>query len=299
MTSNFSVVFKKYSMPVIFLIVGLGTLILGIVKEQGTMFTLAAVMMFIAGAASMIYSSGKLKTAFLYIFGVLAGIAALFTLYASYNSVKETQDYEAAYKECKELAKQNLSDVRFIQKLYAEKNGVYLKTWDELVEFVKNGKVNKVISRGVVPAVRISPEERNYLYHDNRPIDNNMTEKEAYLLSKWKEGPRYDSLFSNFVRDTVPVSLMESKFLSKSYVTTREKLGFPKFNADSLPFIPKSGGKVKWTMETKDSVLMGDMKVPALYIYGTLPYAEHKGKKNEKMHLGTLSSNSLTGSWEE
>ena len=299
MTSNFSVVFKKYSMPVIFLIVGLGTLILGVVKEQGTMFTVAAVMMFIAGAASMMYSSGKLKTAFLYVFGVLAGIAALFTLFASWKSVKDTRDYELAYKECKELAKQNLSDVRFVQKLYAEKNGVYLSSWEELVDFVKNGEVNQVISKGVIPATKIISEERNYLYHDNRPIDNNMTEKEAYLLSKWKEGPRYDSLFSNFVRDTVPVSLMKSKFLSKSYVTTREKLGFPKFNADSIQFIPMTSGKVRWKMETKDSVLMGDMKVPALFIHGTLPYAEHKGKKNEKMHLGTLSSNSLTGSWEE
>ncbi|MFT6244570.1 MAG: hypothetical protein ACJAXI_001338 [Crocinitomicaceae bacterium] len=45
------------------------------------------------------------------------------------------------------------------------------------------------------PSLRITPEEREYLYNDNRPINKNMTADEAIRLSQWKEGPRYDEYF--------------------------------------------------------------------------------------------------------
>lgn len=301
MTSDFSVIFKKYSMPAIFLVAGLGTLYIGVTKDQGSMFMVASILMFIAGAASLIYSSGKLKSTLIYVFGGLAAIAAAYTFFVTWNSVDETMTYNENYKKCKEIAKQNLQDVRFVQKLYAEKNGVYISNWDDLVTFVKEGKVNKVVQEGVVPAEKITSAERDYLYHDNRPIDENMTEQEAYLLSLWKEGPRYNELFKNFVRDTIEVSLLESKFLSTAYQSAREKQGLYPFSADSLPIIPFTNGKERWIMETADSVLMGESKVPALYIHGFIPFAEYKGKNGDKeeMHMGTLSSNNLSGSWEE
>lgn len=288
-------------MPAIFLIVGLGTLYIGVTQDQGPMFLVASILMFIAGAASVIYSSGKLSATLIYIFGGLAAIAAAYTFFVTWKSVDETMTYNENYKKCKEIAKQNLKDVRFIQKLYAEKNGVYISDWDELVKFVKEGKVNKVIQEGVVPSEKITAEERDYLYGDNRAIDENMTEEEAYRLSLWKEGPRYNELFKDFVRDTIEVSLLESKFQSKAYVTARQKQGLYPFSPDSLPIIPFTNGKERWIMETADSVMMGDLKVPALYIHGEIPFAEYKGKNGdrEEMYLGTLSSNDLSGSWEE
>lgn len=299
MTSNISVIFKKYSVPVLFLIAGLVILILGIKEKQDMWFMVASIMMFVAGGASILYSSGKLKSTFLTIFGVLAGIAATIAIYVSYASVGETVEYQKNYKYCRDLAKQNLEDIRFVQKLHAEQNGVYIKDWASFVDFVKNGEVDKVISEGVVPSVKITPEERDYLYGNNQAIDNNMTEEEAYKLSKWTEGPRYNELFKDFKRDTIQVSLLESKFMSKSYKSNREQAGFYAFSPDSLPVIPFTSQE--WVLETADSVVMGDIKVPAIKVSGFIPFAEIKGKNGnkEEMFFGTLSSGNLTGSWEE
>ena len=70
MTNNFSVLFKKYSVPVLLLVLGLTLLIVGVLNSQGTSFMLSSVLMFIAGGLSLLYSSGKMKTMFLVIFGV-------------------------------------------------------------------------------------------------------------------------------------------------------------------------------------------------------------------------------------
>lgn len=53
-----------------------------------------------------------------------------------------------------------------------------------------------------VPSRKISVEERNYLYGDNRPIDQNMTAEEAARLSLWTEGPNWGE-FSQWMQDTI------------------------------------------------------------------------------------------------
>ena len=219
-------------------------------------------------------------------------------MFISWKSVHDTNVYNKNYEKCKTLAKQNLEDIRYIQKAYAEANGVYLSDWNALVEFTKSGTIPYVDAQGVVPKRAISPEERDYLYHDNRAIDNDMTEEEAFLLSKWTDGPNWSTDFSSFKRDTIQVSLSKTKFQSKSYVQNREKLGFYPFSADSLPYIPFT--KNQWSLETKDSILVNDVKYPALYIAGKIPFAEIQGKNNdtEEMFFGSLTTPDLDGSWE-
>lgn len=276
-------------------------LILGIKKSQDAIFMVAAFMMFVAGGLSIMYSSGKFKTGFLYAIGVVAGLAGVFTVAMSWKSVHDTTTYMDNYNKCKNIAKQNLQDIRYIQKAYAEKNGTYLKDWDQLVEFTKNGTIPYVDARGVVPNRKIDLAERDYLYKDNRPIDNTMSDVEAYRLSKWKEGPFWQRDFANFKRDTIQVSLLKTKFQSPAYKESRNKAGLYAFALDSLPVIPCTNGKTYWKLETKDSVQMGETKVPAIRVSGKIPYAKIKGKDNdtEEMYFGTLSSNSTDGSWEE
>lgn len=308
MTSNLSVLFKKYSVPALFLIAGCVLLIMGIQKNQDQMFMIASILMFVAGGLSVIYSSGKLKPMMIMVFGALAAVAAIFTFFVSSRSVSDTVEYQENYKLCKSVAQQNLEDVRFIQKEYAKKHGKYLGSWDELVAFAKEGTVDYVISEGIVPSRKITVEERKFLYNDNRAIDVNMTEEEAYRLSKWPENPSaddkgnlyYETEFKNFKRDTIQVSLLKNKFMSKSYVANREKAGFGPFIADSLPYIPFTGGKEMWSLQVVDSVQMGDGTVPAMRVEGFIPFAEIKGKDNdqEEVYMGSLTSNDLSGSWE-
>lgn len=299
MTSNLSIILKKYTVPALFLIIGLVMIYIGLSQGQGAAFMVAAIMMLVAGALSIAFSTGNFKSGLVYILGIGSGIAGLIALFMSYGSVGDTLTYQNNYKESKALATQNLQDIRYIQKAYAEKTGKYIGKWDELVDFVKNGTIPVLDAVGSVPAEKLTPEENKYLYPGNPPIDNDMLEMDAYRLSLWPEGPRYNQFFKNFKRDTVQKSLMEVKFSTKSYTANREKLGFYKFSADSLPVIPYT--KDSWSIEVKDSVKIGEESFPTIRVEGYIPFASTQGKDNNKelMYFGSTSLNELSGSWEE
>ena len=298
MTGSFSVLLKKYSVPIILFVIAIGMLIFGISNNQDSLFMVSSILMFAASGISILYSSGKFKPMLALLIGLVAGVIAVVVLYISYKEVSDTNQYKQNYEKCKLLALQNLEDIRYVQKVYAEQNGTYLKDWDEFIDFVRNGKINIVDAQGVVPNRRITDDEKKFLYGDNRPVDVNMTEEEAFRLSKWKEGPNWQTDFANFKRDTLPEPLMKVKFNSRSYLENRDKLGFYAFNPDSLPFIPFT--KKKWKIETRDSVLVKDIKKPALRISGKIPFAKIQGQNNdsEEMFFGDLNTAELDGSWE-
>lgn len=296
MEINLSVLIKKYSVPVLFFIFGIFLLVTGIKGKQDSMFMMASVLMFLAGIMSILYSSGKLKPSVIYTVGIIAGIGAILTMYFSWKSVNETNTYNNNYAKAKSEAIQNLSDIRYAQKMYAEKNGVYAKDWNTLIDFIKTGTVPYVNSVGVVPARRMTPEESKYIYNDNRPVDNLMTEKEAYKLSKSPIAPED---LKNFKRDTIQVSLLKTKYLTKSNTEGRKKAGLSKFNPDDLPYIPFTNKTKKWKMETKDSVQIGEEFFPAISVSGQIPFAKIQGTTNETISFGKITSNETAGSWED
>ncbi|MDG1332908.1 MAG: hypothetical protein P8P74_11310 [Crocinitomicaceae bacterium] len=293
MTNNFSVLFKKYSVPVLLLILGIALLIVGVTKDQGAMFMLSSVLMFVAGGLSLLYSSGKMKTLFLVIFGVLAGAAGIVMLSISWTQVSDEIATQERNGLLEKTAKQNLEDVIYIQKEYQEKNGVYASSWDEVTDFVMNGTVDYVFSEGSAPSRPMKREESKFLYNDNRPLDNNMSDVEAYLLSKWVENPNKAD-YAGFRRDTTQVSLYKTKFQSRSYLEARKLSGVGTFYPDSLRYIPMTKGKEVWLLEANDSLMASDSTfAPAIKVSGTLPFI------NKKMYFGSLTSpNELGGSWE-
>lgn len=299
MTGSFSVLIKRYSVPIILFVIAISMLIFGISNNQDSLFMISSVLMFAAAGISIAYSSGKFKPMVALIIGLISGAIAVVVMYISYAEVSSTSQYKQDYEKCKILALQNLEDIRYVQKVYAEQNsGSYLKDWDEFIDFVRNGKINIVDAQGVVPNRRIDEAENAFLYGDNRAIDVNMTEEEAYRLSKWTEGPHWQAEFSNFKRDTVPQSLMQVKFMSRSYRENREKLGIYTFSPDSLPIIPFT--KKTWKIEVRDSVQVKDVKKPAIRVSGKIPFAKIQGQNNdsEELFFGDLSTGELDGSWE-
>ncbi len=184
MTNNISLLLKKYSVPALFLIFAIAMLVFGLQSNQNGAYMLATALMFAAGLLSFLYSSGKLSPKLLTILGLVAGVGAMGTMLFSTKSVADTESHIKKYGLCKLQSETNLKDIRTAQKAFAERNGRYAKDWDELVDFIKNGKVPFVDAEGVVPGRRIDEGERAFLYGDNRAIDNNMTELEALRLSK-------------------------------------------------------------------------------------------------------------------
>ncbi len=295
MTNNFSLLIKKYSVPVLFLILALAMLYINFASEhrQDASFILATIMMFVAGALTLLYSTGTISTKILTVLGGLAFIGAVITLYFSTASVVSTKKHNEQYELSFGKAAYNLSDIREAQKAYLDKNGKYADTWDKLLDFIRNGEVPYVNKVGVIPNRKITPEERAKLYGDNRPIDVNMTEMEALLLSKM---PNPASDLAEFKRDTLMKSYMESKFNTKTYREARELAGYGKFSVDSLAYIPFTNKK--WNMQTKDSVKIGQQSYPAIKVWGKLPYAKLEGTDPIEISFGSLTTNDVGGSWE-
>jgi hypothetical protein len=291
--SNISVILKKYSIPFLFFVVGISMVVIGVVTTQNNLWFIASLMALAAGTLSIIYSGGFLKMIIGKVIGVVAGICAIIALYFASQTVNETVEEQKLIKETMLLVQQNLSDVRAAQKAYREKNGVFAHTWDELEEFMKNGLVPEVVVEGDVPARKLTMEENAFLYSKNKAIDNNMTEMDAYRLSK--AATRFPE-FANFKRDTVMVNFFERQFNNKSYLQRRDKAGFGKLYVDSLKFIPLTKGKEMFTMTALDSIPIGADMLPALEVKGTLPF-KLEGKKVE-ISFGSLTTADLSGSWE-
>lgn len=295
---NIGLFIRKYSIPVLFTLIGLIVLIYGISNEQNGAFLFSAGMILAAGVLSGLFSLGKLRPMIVMGIGVGFGLVAILLIVMSYTGVSTTLKYQEDRELCIEMAKQNLSDIRFLQKLHKEQTGKYIDNWDDLIDFANNGTMPELIQTGNVPNEKITPEERDYLYGDNRPIDKNMTEEEAIKLSKWKENPRH-SIFEGFVRDTNQVSIYKTKFQNQAYVDNRIKNDLDKFSAKDLPYIPFTNKKEKWDMKIKNNVKVGEIVDQALYVGKTIPFAEYEGsKKHILMFFGSTSTHDLEGSWE-
>jgi len=296
--SNLGLLLKKFSIPVLFLITGLGMFYFGISTDQNAVFNLSSILLLLAAVLSFLYSWGGMSKNLFVITGAVSGLISLVLLYLSYKSVRDTEVYNANYKKCKSLAIANLSDLRTIQMEYVKSNKKYASTPEELMNFLKTATVDSVATAGVIPSRKLTTEERDFLYNDNRPIDYNMNLVEAYRLSKSSICP---ADLKTFKYDTIKTSLLGSKFTwNKSYIESRIKSGFAKFSADSLFYIPLSGGKEKWKFEV-GTALKGREEVPVMRISGKLPYADVQGKKNEFIFVGKLDIPESTpvGSWED
>lgn len=296
--SNLGLLLKKFSIPVLFLITGLGMLYFGISSNQNTVFNLSSFLLLVAAILSFLYSWGGLTKNLFVITGAVSGVISLVLLYLSYKSVSDTELYNSNYKKCKSLAISNLSDLRTIQMEYVKVHKKYASTPEELMNFLKTATIDSVATGGTIPSRKLTTEERDFLYNDNRPIDYNMNLVEAYRLSKSKICP---ADLKSFKYDTLKTSLLGSKFTwNKSYNESRLKSGFSKFNADSLFYIPLTGGKEKWKFEV-GTALKGREEVPVMRISGKLPYADVQGKKNEFIFVGKLDIPETTpvGSWED
>lgn len=294
---NISVILKRYSVPTIFLVLGVLLLTVAFKENQTTEFKLSGILILVGAIISFLSSSGLINALTSKIIGVLSLVISSVLLYFSYSSVDKTIEYQENYKACKAESIRNLSDIRTAQKAYFENYNTYAASWEELVKFINTGTVNSVVAEGEKPSRRITEAERNFLYKDSRAIDNNMTDQEAYLLSKSKICP--DDL-KGFKRDTIKVSFIKTTFTENiSYMKERRENGYGKFVPENLKYIPFTNRKSEWKIKT-DKVVIGVDSVSTVRIEGVIPYTKIVGsKKKETMFIGKLEMSDLSGSWEE
>jgi hypothetical protein len=291
--NSLSVIFKKYSVPAILLFAGLALLIFGVVNNQSGEWLFATSLLALSGVLSIIYIAGFLPGKVGLFIGIPVALIAVYVLYQMGTDVVAEENKKILKENVTNLMKQNLNDIKTAQVAYKDKYGVYASDFDKLTEFITKGTVKEVVKVGGVPNRRITAEERALLYgaKDNRALDYNMSELEAYLLSK-SENPPAD--LTKFVRDTIEVSFFERTFKNQSYVDRRVRMGFYTFNTDSLIRIPTT--KELFSLKTLDSLEYQGAKIPVLEVKGIHPI-EYKGKQDTLM-FGSLFSPNLSANWD-
>lgn len=307
----------RYMWPTIFLIVGLILLKMALVPTEQVLnsSTVAEDGTVVYDTVELTQNSGFLYASlfflaaslvwFLYLLDLVKSfvgvglliamiVCSAIVIYMDYTNVKETVEFRNDVELHDLDIKARMDDIKEAELAYKEFNGHYTDSFDELIDFVKHGKKMKIYKRGSIPERKISTEERDYLYGDNRPIDNLMTELEATLLAN-SENPPGDLL--EFKRDTNYVNVMDAIFLDTTRVAARGKIGASlDFHPDSLRYVPHTKNKVR--LDTSSTVI-NEVVIPTLYIEMSHPLNEKLGDDSLTYSIGDLNSNTLRESWKD
>lgn len=293
--------FGRFFLALGFLICGIILLKIALVPEEvllnnGEILPVRQSPLFLYGAIFFIVGS---VVWFLYLFGLINSVigyvimfsmagASFYLLYNDYKTVNDDVQYLAEYKKMNEDIIARMNDIKEAEVAFKEYNRYYTNNMDSLIYFVKTGKKMTVPNIGPLPERRITPEERDYIYGDNRPIDKLMTEQEAHALAK---SPNPPSDLIGFSRDTIYLSVMDAIFHNEKFIERRSKLGddLIDFHPDSLKYVPYTQQLVQ--LDT-NSVMKGEIRVPTLRILMVHPMDP------EKMYqIGDLNDNHLRDNW--
>jgi hypothetical protein len=297
MNNQISVIIARYLIPSVIAIFGIIMVYIGVSTEQGSLFNIAAVNLLIGGLLALLFSAGILNRNIVFIIGILCIGAYIVTVTYSWKSVGNTMQHMENRTISQRLIQYNLTQVRDIQRAHKKKHGVYADSWEELIDFFNNDKIEKIDAMGSVPSRAITLVERDALYDDNRAIDNLMTEREAALLASMGN-PANAADLQNFKRDTIMISYKEDYLGNLSRIRERNQLGLGEFSIEELMYIPMTDPKEEWIIETRDSsVYLGDT-IPTIYVYGKEPIPRFEGGNRKNVGFGDISTNSEKGTWE-
>lgn len=145
-------------------------------------------------------------------------LCALGLLWVCYSSIMGPINFDAEKTAREKAVIASLINIRKAQSEYRTQHmGKYTDNFDSLIDFVKNGKLPFIMKVGV-----LSDEQ----------LEKGMTEAKAAAIVRSGDAAAIAANgLQNFRRDTVWVSVIDTIFGGN-------------FNADSLKYIPFSGGKI-------------------------------------------------------
>ncbi len=308
---NLALLLKRYSVPTIFLVVGIAVLYVAFSGNQAVQFKISGILILLGSVFSFLNTSERSNVVTNWAIGGVSLALATYATIASYNSVETTRTHQEDYKKTKHTAERNLQDLRTIQSAFLKRYGKYAATWEELLGFAENDYVWEDDDAGSVPARRITPEELKFLvsigykiskdgvvtvYKANQAIDNKMTEEEAVALTKMKNVP---ADLVGFKRDSVKVKFIETTFIrNQSYMKERLDLGLGDFNTKALRYIPGTENQ-EWKLESKILKGQDGTTTHATRISGAIPFSKYENGDPEEMFFGNLQTGDLKGSWED
>lgn len=290
----------RFLWPTIFMVVGILFCYIALVPEQLTLnngeilhnrqspfFLYGAIFFMLGSVIWYLYLFGIIRTmAGWVVLGIMC-IFSAYLLYLDYAIIDEDVKYKARYEMIDKDIIARMFDIKAAEGAYKDFYKHYTNNLDTLIWFVKNGKKMTVPNIGQLPDRAITPEERDYIYGDNRPIDKLMTDQEANCLA---HSPNPPADLIGFSRDTVYVDVLDAIFLDEKYQTNRDKLGASlPFHPDSLKFVPHTSNLV--ILDTA-SVQKGEIRVPTIMFRMTHPMDSAR-----VYQIGDLKDNHLRESW--
>lgn len=228
-----------------------------------------------------------------YVITSMLVVASLFLVWLCYDSINRPIEFQ----ENRELREKpiiaRLIDIRKAQIEYKDQNNHYAGSFNDLIDFVKNGQKAQVYKQGEITDEQLSRglNEQKAL----RFIANDMADSAAACGIE-----DFEAFKANFKRDTSFVSVLASIF--------------PKgFNPDSLAFVPYSGG-AKFELDTVTQFTKSGLPLPlfeartpyTVYLNG-LNHREivniiDEAKKTDKypgLKVGdVVAPNNNAGNWE-
>ena len=150
------------------------------------------------------------------VINAVLAVCALGLLFICTRSIRDTQNFDAEVASREAVVKARLIEIRSAEEAYkAQHDGMYCADWNELINFVKNGKLPIIKKQGV-----LSDEQ----------MDKGLTEvSAAAIVNSGDEKAIKENGLENFRRDTIWTSLIDSLY-GEGFV------------ADSLRYIPFSQG---------------------------------------------------------
>ena len=259
-------------------------------EGRNSSMVIGAVTCLVVALVSLLIVMGKIKKSIGSILAILFIPAIGFVSYRLWTSITDYTKNTERRELVKEEVKYRLMDVRDAQQAYKREKGEFTKSFDELIDFVKNGKKSKVVKFGSPVKRPITIEERAYLYGDDRPIDFNMSEIEAYRLS---QSPICPPELKNFKRDTVYVSVLDEVFLTDGKIEARKKQSiYPEFNPDSIRYIPFTGAQ---EFDIQFDTINYPVKAAVFKIEVLHDFLK---QFDDTLRIGNLKKLDLSGNWE-
>ena len=210
------------------------------------------------------------------IVNLVLGVCVVLLLIISWRSITDTIGFDEEVTQREAVVKARLIDIRKAEEEYKlQHDGVYCADWNELIDFVKNGKLPIVTKQG-----DLSDEQ----------MDKGLTEASAAaIVNSGDKAAIAANGLENFRRDTVWVPLIDSLYKDENFV------------ADSLCYIPFSQG-IMQVMECNapdSSFLKGMGKAGKRLIYNRAEEADAKGAY-AGLKIGEAGSNwnNNAGNWE-
>lgn len=297
MNNQISVIFNKYLISALIAIFGLVMIFVGLTSDQNTLYMIASINIFIGGTLAILFSAGILNRNVIMLIGVACIAVTVYVGYSSYQSIQATIAHMEARSKSESLVRFNLIQIRDIQRAHRSTYGRYAANWEELAEFFNNGKIEIIESEKSVPAKRLTREEVKLIYKDNRAVNQNMTEKEAAILSSMGN-PTNNPDLVGFKRDTVVKPFKEEFLGSISRIRERRKLGLGAFDIEELKYIPMTKPKEEWSIETREEVPYGNDTIPTIRVEGKEPIPVFENGQRQIVGFGNLKTNSDKATWE-